>query len=743
MFKYKFVIGLCFLSFLAFSQLSVFRDTISVFENGSKLNNAWAGGINFVSFSNVDINLDGKLDIAIFDKVCNTRGQLRLFKNVGSLSNINYKRAPEFETQLPVVEDWALFYDYNNDGKQDLFTYVTSGIKVYKNTSTPGAVSFVKVSNLLRTNYNPFGAPNMANIYSNSIGSPGFSDIDNDGDLDILTFSVSGFAVEWHKNMSMELYGHSDSLVYQLATNCWGNFAESSCGVQLNNNCAFKLNNSDGQLSKKVLHSGSCIMCFDRNNDGDKDLALGDVSCNQIIYLENGGSSTIANATDTTLLFPTYPAKTSFNAVKLNSFPCAYNLDVDNDGSKDIIVTPNATAGAENAQSVWYYKNTASGGFTNFSLQSESFLQNEMMEFGEGAFPVLFDADSDGLEDLIVGNMGYYLGGTNLAKLAYYKNTGTAIAPTFSLITKDYQNFSSLGLLGAYPTFGDLDNDGDKDLIIGTTGGKLHYYENIASTGAPAVFANHVINYQNIIGAGMASPQLFDMDGDGDLDLLMGTNNGKIYRYNNKGSATNPVFDLITSFFGGVNTKPYGYSNGLTIPYFFKDAGVTKLLVGTEFGTIYYYNNIDGNLTGNFNRVDTNLFNINEGARCAAFYKDITADGLRDLIVGNYAGGLAFFNSIDVNGVGVKEVDLENYVTIYPNPSSKTLYITINNEQLLQQNKFILIDMFGKEMLNTITFNKKIELNISDLKNGVYFLQYNNNANNKSVIGVKKIIIVN
>ena len=43
-----------------FSQTSVYRDTIPVYEAGTKMQNAWAGGINFSSFSSVDLNVDGK-----------------------------------------------------------------------------------------------------------------------------------------------------------------------------------------------------------------------------------------------------------------------------------------------------------------------------------------------------------------------------------------------------------------------------------------------------------------------------------------------------------------------------------------------------------------------------------------------------------------------------------------------------------------------------------------------------------
>ena len=217
------------------SQTSVYRDTIPVFEGGTKLVNPWAGGINFSSFSSVDLNQDGKNDLVAFDKMSPTGfGKMRTYINIGAVGNAVYKHAPKYEALMPKVEDWALFFDYNNDGKSDLFSYTTGGIKVFKNVSTASTFSFVLAKSLIRSDYNPGGPPNIANIYSNSIALPGIADIDGDGDLDILTYSVFGVKIEYHKNRSMELYGNADSLNYDFVDNCWGDIQESTCAVYLN-----------------------------------------------------------------------------------------------------------------------------------------------------------------------------------------------------------------------------------------------------------------------------------------------------------------------------------------------------------------------------------------------------------------------------------------------------------------------------------------------------------------------------
>ena len=554
----------------AHAQLELHYDpTIPVERQNTNLDLAWAGGLNFVQLSDIDLNGDGLKDLFLFDRIGNLGNKVVTLLNTGAPGVLGYQPTRAYDHVYPLdqLHDWAILRDYNCDGKEDIFSYSQAGFAVYKNTSAGEDLSFEQVTFRVNSNYiSPSGAGSYANLFVSQVDLPGIEDVDGDGDLDILTFSLLGSYLEYHKNLSMETYGTCDSLRFEQRNKCWGYFAENfnNNSVTLNVPCQFNVPNPelrpDGTTAADDdnddrAHAGSTITPIDLNGDGVKDLLLGDISFTNLVGLINGGSVANALMTSEDTLFPSYDV-----SVDMPIFPAGFYVDVDQDGRRDLLVTPNAGSLSHDFRSVWYYRNTGTDAAPILQFQQQNLFQDRMIELGLGAIPVAFDENGDGRMDLIVSNHGYYqTGGSYVGKVALLRNVGSATSPAFDLVTDDWLGLSNSGIgLSMHPAFGDVDGDGDLDLYIGDLQGRLHFYRNTA-TGPQSQFTLQQINMTdaggNVIDVGQfAAPVIHDLEEDGLLDMVIGERNGNLNYYRNTGTAANPSWTLVTENLGAVST---------------------------------------------------------------------------------------------------------------------------------------------------------------------------------------------
>ena len=717
---YFFLAFIFLISYNAFSQINFSRDnTISVMENANSFKHAWVGGVNAMQPSKVDLNLDGINDLILFDR---TGNKLTPFLDV----NGEYVFAPEYRSAFSNnLHDWVIFADYNCDGKEDIFTYSSGGIAILENNST-STLSFNMVTSLLLSDY---GTTNI-NLYVSSVDIPAISDIDNDGDLDILTFSILGGFVEYHRNMAMELTGSCDTLAFRYEKSCWGNFFEGlnsyliNCTACSSDSCSPAYTST---ANSKQKHSGSTLLAIDVDDDSDKDLILGDISYNNLNLLINGGDSSNANISAIDSIFPANNNNTL--GVDLHLFPASFYLDVTHDGVKDLVVGTNSQANSENFESVWLYANSGTNSLPDFNFVSKSFLQEDMIDLGEGAYPVFFDYNNDSLMDLVVGNYGYHdVGGNDVSGLALFENVGTNNQPSYSLITRDFAGLSGISFntnpniptYNFFPTFGDLNGDGNKDLIVGDADGKLHYFTNNGTT--PSSFTLAVANYEHIDVGYIATPQLVDVNRDGLIDLLIGDRTGEISYFPNNGSPTTPVFDSIVSNFGGIDVDSAYISTGFSTPHFVDLDGEYHLYVGSFSGAIHHYDNIDGNLSGNFNLLSSAEQNILEGAKTSLCIQDINDDQIPDMIIGNYCGGLSYFIG-DTLTTNINESYSFNNLLTYPNPTKEELFVQskINGE-------IKIYSVLGVLMLQEEKITVNHRLNVNKLPAGIYILRLKNTS---------------
>jgi len=227
------------------------------------------------------------------------------------------------------------------------------------------------------------------------------------------------------------------------------------------------------------------------------------------------------------------------------------------------------------------------------------------------------DFDGDGVQDLVVGidywgdygwddawdEHGRWKNGPLRGYVYLLKNSGTDEKPVYGkpekILLSTGQPIDVFGMPS--PCFGDYDGDGDLDLICGEFLDGFTYFENTGSTTQPRYAPG-----RRLMAAGqplrmdlcMIAPTAVDFDGDGDLDLVVGDEDGRVAFLENTGVLVD------------------GLPQMLPPRYFRQQADAVKF-----------------------------------GALSAPVSIDWDGDGLEDLIAGNTAGYLGFIKNLGGNPV--------------------------------------------------------------------------------------------
>jgi hypothetical protein len=290
------------------------------------------------------------------------------------------------------------------------------------------------------------------------------------------------------------------------------------------------------------------------------------------------------------------------------------------------------------------------------------------------------------------------------------------------------------------PAFGDVDSDGDQDMFIGRENGSLVYYENI-STPPSVTFASPVPNFTDNTGTPVssgqyASPQLFDLNEDGLLDLIVGRKTGEIMYYRNIGTASAPSFMLENDTLGNIDIATLS-PDGFATPHFFKYNDTIYLFLGGADGKLRYYNDIENNLASgtSFNLFSDNFLNVNVGAYSSFYVNDIDQDGYLNLFIGQDLGGVHHLEVNPNSQASVSEVDQTISTVIYPNPTDG-MFTVSTTEQI---DVYVTVtDQYGKTIVKEFLFHEKTNLDLQGQSAGIYLVILSDANGNRTVKRVVK-----
>jgi hypothetical protein len=570
-------------------------------DGGAPLAHPWFGGLNQPRPQLADLDGDGDLDLFLQER----SGRIAGFENVGTAA------APRFLWRTDRLQDldvgeWYRFSDLDGDGDPDLMGEARfSHVRAWRNIDGPAGSELRLWADTLR---DAEGVP----LFSDRQNIPNATDIDCDGLVDLFVGRLTG-TVSRYEETGRDTAG---SPRFALLTD---RFENIEIVAQIGS-----------------LHGANTLALGDVDADGDVDLFWGDFFEPGLLWIENTGTCAQPSLQRAPVPFPPgAPLRTSgYNAPALG--------DLDGDGELEILVgvlggayDPKRTS----VDNLWLLD--PDGGA--WRAVTSRFLP--MLDVGSESVPAFGDWDGDGDADLLLGDK-IADDGRETGRVFAFENVTTVPGET---------RFRALGPLpmeGSYhfaPALGDLDGDGDADLLLGTWREGILAFRNDGPAPAGGARWTPLPEQDLALSRGSnATPALGDVDGDGDLDLVAGESSGELNYWRNETGPDPgwPRFVLVTDRLGGIDA---GRRSAPALADWDGDARV-DLLVGSEAESVTLWRfgpPAGGEGDGEDPSAPSLLGGSPLGEELPAFAApaahDFDADGDLDLFVGGIGGGVMLF----------------------------------------------------------------------------------------------------
>mgnify|MGYP000238065635 FL=1 len=687
-------------------------ESLVTFEkDGTDLRLLGVGGFNAPQFSEIDLDDDGVMDLFVFDRYQDT---WRTFLYNSTSSRYDY--APHYEQFFPrEMQDFAILKDYNCDGKKDLFTFYQASFRVFKNVGSDSP-EFIQVIDKLQSDYGSV----TTNAFVLGGDVPAIVDEDADGDLDILTFGSvnSENTIEFHRNLSMELYGTCDSLEFEVVTQCWGNVEEPS------NSSTLQVTSCKGIIPPKGLrHPGSSILLVDSDGDGDQDLVVGDIQTNSVVHAINVGDVNSASI-DVNQQTNDFPNAT--DPIEMPFLVSGYEIDTDHDGNLDLIMSVNNTIDSStNHGHTWLYNNNSSTA-PDYVLETKEFLLEEMLDLGAMTAPVSMDYNGDGDQDLLIAvDYSRNPNGGLKSRIHYFEQQNDG---SFLYEDGDIGGLSAFGFEAVVPGLGDIDGDGDLDMLIGTLDGTLHLLRN-NSVGGQSNFTLAIPQYMSITSIGSnATPEFADINDDGILDLVVGDRTGTVAYFENGGTTSSASFPSVPTIanLGGIDVNPI-CCDGFSTPRFVRNDAFGEgryLFVGSNELSVEIFE-IPTDLSGEFTRLDSLFFNV---SKISPLVMDIDSDGIYELLLGTGEGGLKIFSREKNYVVDAEELEDDKF-RLFPNPSGTQIQIDFQSSAVRE---LMVFDVQGRLIEQKVITSASHNLTVATYSVGLYVLKVITNSESRT-----------